>query len=74
MTAQTDTARVIRYVSDHPNCSVMEIRFALFVSGVTQRMSDARKDGYEFHKHRDPKGIWRYTVTAPGQGTLGLTA
>ncbi len=72
MTARTDTQRLILWFRDHPRSSVMEARFALFISGVTQRMSDARAQGYQWHKYRDQKGIWRFSVTEPGQGTLGL--
>lgn len=69
-TKTTDTARVVRYIRDHPDCSVMEIRFALFVSAVTQRMSDARVEGIEFAKARDRHGVWRFRVVEPGQGVL----
>ena len=72
MTKQTDTQRIVRWLRDHPSSSVMEIRFALFISNVTARMSDARKEGYEFAKWRDEHGVFRYRVREPGQGTLGL--
>ncbi len=71
-TVHTDTQRVIRFLRDHPGSSVMEIRFALFISGVTQRMSDARELGYDFAKWKDDKGVWRFRVKEPGQTTLGL--
>ncbi len=73
-TKSTDTERVIAFLREHPGSSVMEIRFALFISAVTQRMSDGRTLGYEFPKWRDDKGVFRYRVVEPGQGTLGLSA
>lgn len=71
-TATPDTARIVRWLRDHPGSSVMEIRFALFISNVTARMSDCRKEGYEFAKWRDEHGVFRYRIREPGQGTLGL--
>lgn len=73
-TATPDTTRIVRWLRDHPGSSVMEIRFALFISNVTARMSDCREQGIEFHKWRDDKGVFRYSVVEPGQGTLGLSA
>ena len=72
MTARTDTDRVVQFLRDHPGSSVMDIRFALFISGVTQRMSDARAEGFEFHKWRDDRGVIRYRLVEPGQRELGL--
>jgi len=40
----------------------MEIRFDLFISNVTGRMSDARANGVKFVKWRDDKGVFRYRV------------
>ncbi len=74
MKPQTDTQRIVRYFREHEGASVMEVRFALFVSNVTARMSDARLEGIEFVKWRDDKGVFRYRVVEPGQGTLGLVA
>ena len=71
-TATPDWLRIVKWLRDHPASSVMEIRFALFVSNVTGRMSDARDNGIEFAKWRDDKGVFRYRVIEPGQGTLGL--
>lgn len=73
-TKTTDVQRIVRWLRDHPGSSVMEIRFALFISNVTARMSDARLEGVEFVKWRDDKGVFRYRIVEPGQGTLGLTA
>ena len=74
MTARTDTDRVVQFLRDHPGSSVMDIRFALFISGVTQRMSDARAEGFEFHKWRDDRGVTRYRLVEPFDGTLRLDA
>ena len=74
MTARTDTDRVVQFLRDHPGSSVMDIRFALFISGVTQRMSDARAEGFEFHKWRDDRGVIRYRLVEPFDGTLRLDA
>ena len=74
MTARTDTDRVVQFLRDHPGSSVMDIRFALFISGVTQRMSDARAEGFEFHKYRDDRGVIRYRLVEPGQRELGLVS
>lgn len=71
-TAAPDTVRIVRWLRAHPGSSVMEVRFALFISNVTARMSDCRAQGIEFRKWRDPQGIFRYSVVEPGQGTLGL--
>jgi hypothetical protein len=71
-TETPDTTRILRWLRAHPDSSVMEIRFALFISNVTARMSDCRKDGFDFTKRRDEHGIFRYSVIEPGQGTLGL--
>ena len=68
--ATPDTERIVRWLRAHPSSSVMEIRFALFISNVTARMSDCRKQGIEFTKYRDPNGVFRYSVVEPGQGTL----
>lgn len=75
MTAKTttpDTVRIVRWLRAHPGSSVMEVRFALFISNVTARMSECREQGIEFRKWRDDQGIYRYSVVEPGQGTLGL--
>jgi hypothetical protein len=68
----TDWERVVKWFREHPGSSVQEVRFGLFISNVTGRMSDARAHGFEFHKWRDDKGIFRYSVEEPGQRTLGL--
>lgn len=70
MTARTDTDRILAWFRDHPGSSVMDIRLNLFISGVTQRMSDARDEGFEFIKWRDDKGVYRYRLVEPGQRTL----
>lgn len=69
---RTDTDRVVAFLREHPDSTVMEIRFALFISNVTARMSDARREGYEFHKYRDERGHWRFRVVEPFDGTLRL--
>ena len=74
MTARTDTDRVVQFLRDHPGSSVMDIRFALYISNVTARMSDARREGYVFHKYRDERGVWRYRLDEPFDGTLRLDA
>jgi hypothetical protein len=58
----TDWQRVIQWFKEHPGSSVQEVRFGLFISNVTGRMSDARKHGVEFIQWRDDKGIFRYRV------------
>jgi len=67
----TDTERVVQYLREHPGSSVMDIRFALFISNVTARMSDAREAGVEFHKWRDDKGVYRYRVVERQRVTTG---
>ena len=68
----TDVDRIVNYLRDHPDSTVMEIRFALYISNVTARMSDARQRGIELTKRRDSKGHFRYSLAGPL--TLGLTA
>ena len=71
MTARTDTERVVQFFREHPGSSVMDVRFALYISNVTARMSDAREAGVEFHKWRDDKGIFRYRVVERAPVTRG---
>jgi hypothetical protein len=61
----SDWQRIVRFLQEHPGSSVQEIRFGLFVSNVTGRMSDARKHGHEFIQWRDDKGTFRYRVKEP---------
>lgn len=61
----TDTDRVVQWFREHPGSSVMDVRFGLFISNVTARMSDARDVGVKFHKWRDDKGVYRYRVVDP---------
>lgn len=68
----TDWERVVNWFREHPGSSVQEVRFGLFISNVTGRMSDARAHGHEFRKWRDDRGIFRYAVEEPDQRTLGL--
>jgi hypothetical protein len=75
--SKSDTERVIKFFREHPGSSVQEVRFGLFISNVTGRMSDARAQGIEFVKWRDDKGVFRYRiaeVTTGEQSDLGLTA
>lgn len=58
----TDTERIVAFLRDHPGSSVMDIRFALYISNVTARMSDARDAGHEFVKWRDDRGVYRYRL------------
>lgn len=58
----SDWERVVNFLREHPGSSVMEIRFALFCSNVTGRMSDARKHGHEFVQWRDDRGVFRYRL------------
>lgn len=69
---QTDTARVVQYLREHPGSSVMEVRFDLFISNVTARMSDARAEGIKFAKWRDERGIYRYSVVEPEPVQMAL--
>lgn len=57
-----DWERVVRFFREHPGSSVQEVRFGLFISNVTGRMSDAREHGIEFVKWRDDKNVYRYRV------------
>jgi hypothetical protein len=59
-----DWQRVVRFLREHPRSSTQEIRFALHISNVTGRMSDARAHGIEFDKLPDPRNrkVWRYRV------------
>jgi len=59
---RTDTARVIEWFREHPGSSVQEVRFGLFISNVTGRMSDAREAGVTFDKWRDERGVYRYRL------------
>jgi hypothetical protein len=68
----TDVDRIVAWLREHPDSTVMEVRFALYISNVTARMSDARKEGHEFTKRRDAKGHYRYSLVP--DGTLGLIA
>jgi hypothetical protein len=60
--SKSDTERVIKWFREHPGSSVQEVRFGLFISNVTGRMSDARAQGIEFVKWRDDKGVFRYRI------------
>ena len=62
MTTLTDWQRVVRWFQEHPGASVQEVRFGLFISNVTGRMSDARKHGHEFVQWRDDHKVYRYSV------------
>ena len=62
MKPRTDTARVIEWFREHPGSSVQEVRFGLFISNVTGRMSDAREAGVTFEKWRDERGVYRYRL------------
>lgn len=61
----TDWQRVVRWFREHPGSSVQEVRFGLFISNVTGRMSDARVNGVKFDKWRDASGVFRYRVVEP---------
>lgn len=71
MTARTDTQRVVDFFREHPGSSVMDVRFALYISNVTARMSDARDQGIEFEKWRDDNGVFRYRVSVRAPVTRG---
>jgi hypothetical protein len=60
----TDWQRVVHFLQEHPHSSTQEIRWALRISNVTGRMSDARANGIEFDKRADPRNrkVWRYRV------------
>lgn len=69
----TDVDRIVAWFREHPGSSVMEVRFGLYISNVTARMSDARREGFAFEKWRDERGVWRYRlVEAPKQLTLDV--
>src|SRR5262245_1521513 len=68
----TDADRIVRFLREHPGSSVMDIRFALFISNVTARMSDARADGVTFVKWRDDRGVYRYRVVDPEPVQLAM--
>jgi hypothetical protein len=70
-TAKGDTARVVQWFREHPGSSVMDVRFGLFISNVTARMSDARESGVTFVKWRDDKGVYRYRIEEPRPVTAG---
>ena len=72
MTARTDTDRVVQWFRDHPGSSRFEATLGLNGVHVTARMSDARAEGFEFHKWRDDRGVIRYRLVEPGQRELGL--
>ena len=67
----TDVERIVAYLREHPGSSVMDIRFALYISNVTARMSDARESGVEFIKWRDDHGVYRYRVVERAPVTRG---
>jgi hypothetical protein len=67
----TDTERVVRFFREHPGSSVQEVRFGLFISNVTGRMSDARAQGIVFEKWRDDRGTHRYRIVEPRPVTSG---
>jgi hypothetical protein len=64
-TRGTDVERVVQFFREHPGSSVMDVRYGLFISNVTARMSDAREQGITFAKWRDDKGVYRYRVVDP---------
>lgn len=66
----TDWQRVVQWFRDHPGSSVQDVRFGLFISNVTGRMSDARKHGVEFVQWRDDKGVFRYRIADPRPAVL----
>jgi hypothetical protein len=68
----TDVDRIVAWLREHPDSTVMEVRFALYISNVTARMSDARERGHAFTKRRDAKGHYRYSLVS--DGTLGLAS
>ena len=74
MSTRTDTDRVIQWFREHPGSSRYEATLGLHGVHVTARMSDARREGYEFLKWRDDRGVIRFRVVEPGQRELGLVA
>lgn len=57
-----DWERVVAYLRDHAGASRGEMQQALGWIHVTARMSDARRNGVEFVKWRDDKGVYRFRV------------
>jgi hypothetical protein len=71
-TRGTDVERVVQFFREHPGSSVMDVRFGLYISNVTARMSDAREQGITFAKWRDDHGVYRYRVVDPEPVQMAL--
>ena len=73
MTAKTQTDRIVAYIRDHPDCSILDIVRGLdpFCANPRARISDARKEGHEIVCERGKDGVQRYALVLPDE-QLGL--
>jgi len=71
MTQLTQTARVVRYLREHPGCTIAELTRGLdpFVANPRARISDARKDGHEIVCRR-VDGVNRFYIDPSAKLTL----
>lgn len=67
----SQAARLLRWLRDHPGASSLEITGALFLVNVTGRVSDLRAAGYVVECRRDGDGVRRYFVVEPTRVTTG---
>ena len=70
--SQTQVARLVAYLREHPGATSMDLMRALNVVNTTGRISDARNDGYTIDCRREGGRFRFYLTGEPEDGTLGL--
>lgn len=69
----TQTQRLVAYLTEHPGATSMDLMQYLRIVNTTGRISDARKEGHVIECVRED-GRFRFYLSEPFDGTLGLTA
>jgi hypothetical protein len=67
MTKQTQSDRMLRFIREHPSCSILDIVQGLdpFCANPRARISDLRAEGHVVSCVRDKAGVARYSVVEP---------
>ena len=68
----TQTERIVRFLREHPGCTILELTEGLhpFVANPRARISDARKAGHDVVCLRGTDGTLRYYVDLAARTTL----
>ena len=69
----TQTARLLRYLEEHPGATSLDITINLRIVNVTGRVSDLRKEGHNIECRRE-RTVDRYYLVREGQTSMGLVA